>query len=227
MPWSVPAARSWRCVAPPGRRDQRWRARHLTCPGAAVRRRGPRRPIDPAAADARPPTAGDGSCAASSRRSLRSPLLVVGLALTGRRLLVAGGVARRLGRRPAGSEPPQATARPSDRPGRPATPTVGRRAGIGDLLERRGRAVRDHDKRGLPGADRPDGRAVPGRAEPAVRPAGQPCRWRTGPTSWPGDGPALPKDRAVQLPQGLDDRAGAARLPARRAATRRSSASST
>jgi hypothetical protein len=78
---------------------------------------------------------------------------------------------------------------------------VGRRIGIGDLLEKRGRAVRDHDKAAFLALIDPTAEQF--RVEQSTlfdRLSAVPL------SDWSyklaGDGPALPKDRLVRLPHG-------------------------
>ena len=127
--------------------------------------------------------------------NLLSRLMVAGLIVLA--VLIAAGVAVVWGddAERAHQATPRATGQQTN------NAEVGRRAGIGDLLERRGRAVRDHDKAAFLALIDPT-------AEQFRVEQGQLFdRLEAVPLSdwsyeFAGDGPALPKDRAVQLPKG-------------------------
>jgi hypothetical protein len=123
---------------------------------------------------------------------------LIGVALIVAAVLVAAGVAFVWGddaERGAQHAKPKPTGQHTN------NVVVGRRDGIGDLLVRRGRAVRDHDKAAFLALIDPTAEQF--RAEQSTlfdRLVDVPL------SDWSyqlaGDGPALPKDRSVQLPDG-------------------------
>jgi hypothetical protein len=126
---------------------------------------------------------------------LLSRLLVAGLILAA--VLVAAGAAFMWGGNT--KQTPQATPHPTGQQTNNAA--VGQRAAIGDLLERRGRAVRDHDKAAFLALIDPTAeqfRVDQGKLFDRL--AHVPLSDWTYELA--GDGPALPKDRSVQLPKG-------------------------
>jgi hypothetical protein len=130
--------------------------------------------------------------------NLLSRLTVVGLILAA--VLVAAGVAFVWGD-DAERGTRHATPHPTGQQTNNAVVGAGARAGIGDLLERRGKAIRDHDKVAFLAL---------------IDPTAEQFRIEQGQlfdrivhvplADWSyvlaGDGPALPKDRMVALPKG-------------------------
>ena len=128
--------------------------------------------------------------------NVRSHARVIGLIVAA--VLVAAGVAFVWG---DDAERGARQAKPSPTAQHTSNAVVGRSAGIGDLLDRRALAVRDHDKAAFLALIDPTAeqfRAAQG--ELFDRLADVPL------SGWSyelaGDGPALPKDRSVLLPKG-------------------------
>jgi hypothetical protein len=123
---------------------------------------------------------------------------MIGLGLVVAAVLAAGGVAFVWG---DDADRAQHQANPKPTGQHTSNVVVGRRDAIGDLLERRGRAVRDHDKAAFLALIDPTAEQF--RADQSTlfdRLADVPL------SDWSyklaGDGPALPKGRSVRLPDG-------------------------